>query len=597
MNRFPVHDDAIILLDDDDDEDNGVVRLSDPPPVRLLGPPPPPPPRSTIPTSALRSAPSPRAAEAEMKREAPHARSNAREQGGPRRPSIPASCVIVPSGLDRSSTSSPSSSSSSSSPSASTRRPPVAPLAAPSPPKDLDYDPAFLTLYWQGEEDSPAGSDEMRIDRPSSFLYTNLERNIRDAFHIPGLPIYLSDYDQRPVDSSTWQTRDYPRLSALLVHLEEHRPLYRAWKKELEHIPHPDLATNAPEYIQAGGEGHPVLAYALCEFIDNALSAFRARRERVPHFQGRIEVHFIEPTDQWAHTKVMDVIITDNGGGMDQKTLSAFARMVSHQPPPPHSRCTLRTAPCLTVPLSPPAVLRVQADAPDNRGVVRGSVLSDESNHYVNCSISQYGIGAKAAAFYLGQALSVSSYTGEPHARVYELTLSQDAMKSRYEATGNAYRSQLTARPVCQPAQCAWLREGREQQRHSDAIERVIREGILEEREGTPFTRLRISGMRSDLFKDVRERMDVVETLADVYDRHLHGPYGQGADNAELNARSTYHSPIIALRYTNQGHEKWKVDDLRTVRSNPQSHYSKDHKVSAHTPLLSLQHSRYTVRR
>ena len=216
-------------------------------------------------------------------------------------------------------------------------------------------------------------------------------------------------------------------------------------------------------------------------------------------------------------------------------------------------------------------------------------MLSDESNHYVNCSISQYGIGAKAAAFYVGQSLSVSSYTGEPQARVYELTLSQEMMKSRYEATGNAYRSQLTARPVGAPAQCAWLHEGREVQRHSDAVERVIRDGITQERDGTPFTRLLISGVRLDLFEDVRDKVAVVETLADVYDRHLHGPYGQGEGNAQLNASAIYHSPIIALRYTNQGHERWKVDDLRTIRTNQQSNYSRHHKVGTHPPARPAQ--------
>ena len=237
---------------------------------------------------------------------------------------------------DRSSSSSTSSSpspSSSSRPPSSVHSSSLTPLIPPSSAaKDLDYDSSSLTLFWQGQEDSPAGSDELRIARPSAHDYPTLEYNIRQAFHLGHLPIYLSDYDQRPVDASTWTTRDHRRLSALLVHLEPSRQAYRAWKKELEHIPHPDLATNAPEYIQAGGEGHPVLAYALCEFIDNALTAFRARRERLPAFQGRIEIHFIEPTYQHAETKVMDVIITDNGCGMDQKTLSAFARMVSTQP-------------------------------------------------------------------------------------------------------------------------------------------------------------------------------------------------------------------------------------------------------------------------
>ena len=97
----------------------------------------------------------------------------------------------------------------------------------------------------------------------------------------------------------------------------------------MAYVPRPDALTHGVEYTNAQRSGLPAVAYALCEFIDNALLALRKSKEREPSLEPHINVLFVEPTWQYAQSQKMCILISDNGCGMNATTLESFARLVS----------------------------------------------------------------------------------------------------------------------------------------------------------------------------------------------------------------------------------------------------------------------------
>ena len=73
--------------------------------------------------------------------------------------------------------------------------------------------------------------------------------------------------------------------------------------------PHPASVTHPVEYGNLLGAGYPLVPFALCEFIDNALTALRKMRESEPDMQPCIEILFVEPTGEWAASKKMAILI------------------------------------------------------------------------------------------------------------------------------------------------------------------------------------------------------------------------------------------------------------------------------------------------
>ena len=82
-----------------------------------------------------------------------------------------------------------------------------------------------------------------------------------------------------------------------------------AEQKKMEFVPRPEAVTHAVEYKSAESEGHPAQAWALCEFIDNALSALRKSLETDSSLQSEIKILFVEPTAEYAQTKKMYILI------------------------------------------------------------------------------------------------------------------------------------------------------------------------------------------------------------------------------------------------------------------------------------------------
>ena len=222
-----------------------------------------------------------------------------------------------------------------------------------------------------------------------------------------------------------------------------------------------------------------------------------------------------------------------------------------------------------------------QADAPKNRGIVRdkGQEAADRFNNYVNCSISQWGVGAKSAGFYLGTSIKVVTCAGDDD--VHEVELSAKEMETKHERTGNGFNTMLNTRKRGDLDSCSFKQEALNTH---DEIRRVMQEELKPDcrhfsrfliTTDTPseFQLRTIRGWQSN--KDEQRGQDIIYPLADVYYRLLHGPYGEG--NGSLNNKAEWMCPTISLAYFSQASRRWNVADLRDVHNNAQSQYMKQH--------------------
>ena len=211
-------------------------------------------------------------------------------------------------------------------------------------------------------------------------------------------------------------------------------------------------------------------------------------------------------------------------------------------------------------------------------------IRSDEYNNYVNCIISQFGVGSKTAAFYLGGTLYIITCADDGSNRVYECELSKEEMLRLYRLTGNAYDVPVQRRDRGQPEMSILLKKCQPQDRHQLAL------ALKDEKDAeyTHFSHFAISVNNDEgnyIFDRVRGRHGLVSALADIYHRILHGPYGRVIDEQgrltshPLNAQAEFSSPHISLEYWSPSPSLcWSVDDLRDIKDNLQSRYMSQHK-------------------
>ena len=208
----------------------------------------------------------------------------------------------------------------------------------------------------------------------------------------------------------------------------------------------------------------------------------------------------------------------------------------------------------------------------------------DRLNNYVNCSISQWGVGAKTAGFYLGTSIKVITCPGDE--LVYEVNLSEKEMIERYNKTGNAFETDMKVRARGNLNESMFVQEGLE----NEHIFKVLDEERRADRRHFSHFLITTDTPSSFLQGSVRgwwegsdERRDTAPgsfmtfPLADVYYRMLHGPYGELNDT--LNKQAKWMCPLIRLKYVSQREptKGWEVADLRDVRGNPQSEYMVKH--------------------
>ena len=196
----------------------------------------------------------------------------------------------------------------------------------------------------------------------------------------------------------------------------------------------------------------------------------------------------------------------------------------------------------------------------------------DRLNNYVNCSISQWGVGAKTAGFYLGTAIKVVTCAGDD--RVYEIELSKSEMNEKEKQSGNAFRTIMHERKRGDLDSCSFKQDALHTH---EAIRRVMEQEL--EPGSHHFSRFLITTDTPTEFqltsirgsKEHRDGRDMTWPLADVYYRLLHGPYGE--HNGTLNNKAKWMCPTISLEYHSQNVRKWHVRDLRDVLENPQRQY------------------------
>ena len=123
------------------------------------------------------------------------------------------------------------------------------------------------------------------------------------APHIPHFPLNTAKSSQPPSNVPPSPSSAAPSLPPLSDATGS------SVVNKMEFVPRPEAVTHADDYKAAESKGLPAVAYALCEYIDNALTALRRSMQREPRMQPEIRILFVEPTGQYAQKKKMYILI------------------------------------------------------------------------------------------------------------------------------------------------------------------------------------------------------------------------------------------------------------------------------------------------
>jgi hypothetical protein len=211
-------------------------------------------------------------------------------------------------------------------------------------------------------------------------------------------------------------------------------------------------------------------------------------------------------------------------------------------------------------------------DAPQYRGEIRENTKEDVRNNFMNVNISQWGIGAKAAGFYLGERIVVTSRQASSNL-VLQVGMSSKRMFEAHKLKGNAFQDQLINRSVGD-VHAARMAYGSE----AGGLHAYLRAEIKElERTYPHFTCIAVSGIEHRHLAHLSSPADHVllkHELANIYNRFLHGPMGLNA--GEANRDKQWISPDIIVEYvreTDNGESASMVQrvNLRDVTENEAS--------------------------
>jgi len=426
-----------------------------------------------------------------------------------------------------------------------------------------------LLVVWQGwwdEDEALASADSMDVDdgevsagerngnttsvihrRPDPRLHSRQQSLSVASYadllsqihtHFPtrtGMDVEVTDETQQRVikDESTFRKLNDGEVVLVFESAKgsQHqgvRQLVTGWSRQLSHNPHPSIVTYSQELIGEEIRGASrAIVYAISEFIDNSISALRKVRHRPDHHP-TIRISFIESSKG---AKNSCLVISDNGIGMDSQTLNAFARM---------------------------------ADAPSYRGEQRENVLADARNHFMGVNISQWGIGAKAAAFFIGSCI-IAETKQESMPHVLQLPMSQKAMFEKHKERKNAYESELTIRRLGEMALSGSVSEVLHASPYLSAE-------VKKERPQSSFCRIIITGLEERHISKLSDMDSISDELANIYHRFLHGPLGLNADNSGKE----WLRPTITLEHimeNDSGSRIKRFIDLGSVRSNDACQY------------------------
>ena len=274
--------------------------------------------------------------------------------------------------------------------------------------------------------------------------------------------------------------------------------------------------------------GRAPLPYAIGEFVDNSLSATKDNTSF--GYDRKITITFSR--ESLGHGVYEDVLcIWDNGCGMHLQQMKEFA----------------------TYGLDPKR-RGLREHIPSN--------YSEQEELFLNSRISQFGVGSKQAAFFIGDRFLLMTKPGDRQT-VSELYMSKEELNARWDERKNVYEDEVLYRRLGDYPQSRLNQVG--------FRGKWIRDHIAQEKNFEHFTSVIIGGIRESHVKSLLNNCDeICQDICHVYHYYLHGTRGFRGGNLKKNASNV----DIRLEVIENGHLKHSKN-LSTFDQDLESRYLK----------------------
>ncbi|PIK45244.1 putative structural maintenance of chromosomes flexible hinge domain-containing protein 1, partial [Apostichopus japonicus] len=265
--------------------------------------------------------------------------------------------------------------------------------------------------------------------------------------------------DRKQIHDDDSYSQFIHNLVTLYILVDINQPLLAPTKERIDYLPHYDTLVKSGMYEYYASEGKNPLPFAFAELIDNALTA--TNENAGPRY---IEVRmYFNDTPE----KCM-VCVLDNGRGMTSSELNNWAiyRLSKFSQ-------------------------RRQTDHEHDEPTRSQKRQAEEYPRFLNSDISYFGVGGKAAIFFIGQSARMISKSSTS-ADVHELSLSKEEFERREREKESIYKGYIHNR------------QAGDASHFTESDENIIK--LLQEELGQEsFTHVVITGIKPEHVQYLRE--------------------------------------------------------------------------------------------
>ncbi|XP_071854423.1 structural maintenance of chromosomes flexible hinge domain-containing protein 1-like isoform X2 [Apostichopus japonicus] len=336
--------------------------------------------------------------------------------------------------------------------------------------------------------------------------------------------------DRKQIHDDDSYSQFIHNLVTLYILVDINQPLLAPTKERIDYLPHYDTLVKSGMYEYYASEGKNPLPFAFAELIDNALTA--TNENAGPRY---IEVRmYFNDTPE----KCM-VCVLDNGRGMTSSELNNWAiyRLSKFSQ-------------------------RRQTDHEHDEPTRSQKRQAEEYPRFLNSDISYFGVGGKAAIFFIGQSARMISKSSTS-ADVHELSLSKEEFERREREKESIYKGYIHNR------------QAGDASHFTESDENIIK--LLQEELGQEsFTHVVITGIKPEHVQYLREDFNRWCTqLVHIYHYYLHGPEGNNlprSNQTPSRANSPFRHINIVISHYNKG-KLLQKRNLRDVDDDMQSKF------------------------